>query len=73
VIIVRGASGTAIIRITKDRTLDQLRYRVLNSTVNGTIRRDTESHFDTDLKAFFQAIAAITGPPAIISELDLLN
>jgi hypothetical protein len=64
---VRGARGTALVRVTKRRADDVLLCVLLNTGEVLTVRRDSDAHFLADVALLEQAVGAVTGPPAIVS------
>jgi hypothetical protein len=69
---VRGAQGSAIVRMVPVRDSDTIRCTFLNDSSSVLIRRDTDAHFIADLAVFEGKIVALAGPPTIVSDIPEL-
>jgi len=72
VIFALGPNGIALVRVAHDRAADTLVCTLLNSGAQQTIQRDTDANLVAGLKLLASAIAAVTGPPSIVTDLSEL-
>lgn len=64
---VRGANGTAIVRISRNSELDSLDCTILNNGTHVMVSRATDASLLAGILQLQNAIALITGPPTIVS------
>jgi hypothetical protein len=68
-IIVRGANGTAAIRVLQVRQFNRTEFRILNNGTKVTMDRSTDATVMAGLQALIAAVVPVTGPPTLISDL----